>query len=201
MCTLSQERLLNFDLFSLLSLHDRELPHKRIIINTQARSMFIPFFPSDFFVYGHVSNLSQLYDVPLQETNFSINNFRSSILKNNFSIKFYVDNNLIPEIYLFYNYAKKLMGDDLLYTVKNYWSFLKKYTIVISFSDVLFYWNKSKFRNDVGQYYGLNRNNKFNQKYHKDYFFTYGLWNSLVQGVISYESHYEEIAEQIGIER
>lgn len=181
-----------YDLLNLYELYCLNNNTSRIIINTQIRTAYFPFFPSDFFIFGHIENLTKLFSVPLQKISFDYNN-KKNIYNSKNSVEYLVRNNMIPEVYLFFNYAKKCFNNPKLkYSVKNYWIFLSEYTILVDFQSLFFYWNKGEYREDLGKYlYSTKTILGFN-KFNHDFFFDHNKWLSLKMGKIKYNPIFEK---------
>lgn len=179
-----------YSLYNLLKIYGVEpevnMTDRIVLLSTQMHNMFTPYFLCDFFYYGNISDIKNLFSCQLDE--------RDSYKLQNVSRKVYSKTMYPPEIYIMKNYLMKYLGQRCTDTVKEYWECLKKYFICIERDEIGLFsmkYDYSMMDHINASEYSMDDNE--NKKTMLG--FSFWLWMNLYMGNITYKEEYEKELE------
>ena len=160
---------------------------KRLVsLSMNYGNLFYPYFMSDFLYFGTVSDMLDLFSLPLDNRGKFDMPLESS--KRAFSNAMYA-----PEVYIMKHYLMRCgcSGDG---TVKDYWSAVKKYLICIDMKSVDLIWPKYEGKYCINTFYGDYFSDDDEKKL-KTVNFDFINWLNLYSGTLKYKEEYEKLAD------
>lgn len=175
------------DLINIFEPDSESKQKKRLVsLSMNYGNLFYPYFMSDFLYFGTVSDMLDLFSLPLDNRGKFDMPLESS--KRAFSNAMYA-----PEVYIMKHYLMRCgcSGDG---TVKDYWSAVKKYLICIDMKSVDLIWPKYEGKYCINTFYGDYFSDDDEKKL-KTVNFDFINWLNLYSGTLKYKEEYEKLAD------
>lgn len=150
-------------------------------------NMFLPYFMSDFFYFGHIDDIEKLFSVKPDERD-------AFKMPDNATKRDYAEKMYPPEVYLLRNYAVSYLGSSGECTVKEHWNILKNYFICLDKSMVDIFTPKYDYCRSENIGHGLYFKQD-NEEHNETMGFGYANWLNLYSGKLNYSAEYEKKAD------
>lgn len=174
---------------------------QRLIVGqgTTGGVMFVPFFIQDFYIFGHIRDVSSYFDISLDESDYSRQERLNQYFTECHELNVYeFQSRMAPEIILAKNYLSNKGVVSLKEDLYTYWLAIKDLFICVSHQELCFCWPKyemGKIENLIDWSY-LPKDSK--DRY-LSYTWNFSNWLSLYMGGIIYDKKYEDLSKKPGV--
>ena len=162
------------------------------IQTTVGGAMFIPYFIADFLYFGAIEDITNLFTIELDESPNRTKEERRAwlreLLSKNPKIGDYY-NITAPEIKIIKNYIKKYINSNFEYNIREYWGFVKKYLITLSWHDIGLFWPKYDRYYESKLFRIYSKNDSIDLYF--QYNWTFQNWLLVKEGIFKYKKEFE----------
>ncbi len=171
---------------------------KRIIVTDIATSetsiMFYPFWFSDLFMFGDIDDMFNYWNFTLDDRDYADKAYVDAMIRtNHYTWTQRVSEEMLNEGRYPMDYIRRMTGKKPEITVKEYWSYMKDYFMVMPKSILDGFWYKyGTWRYDESASYGTCFRNDSQQDL-LTYNFDFVNWMNLCHDDLEYKEEFEDI--------
>lgn len=168
----------------------------RIIAGAEVMdSMFRPFWLADQFNYGYVDDMLAYWDYRMTDRNLNKRQVQDILGKEHYTWTQRTEKQLAAEPELVLDYLRRYEKKEIDISVETYWEYIRKQFILISRTELEYYWMKYEYKYDetasAGLFYEDDHTNKC-----LTYNWDFSTWLLLYRNLLSYDEAYEHFSKE-----